>query len=299
MRGEGDWRYDEHDDEQDETSEPEDMRIVGRNRKGGESSSPEKTPASQSDLAASIKELRQEFRAELARQDNRHIQALEKLRSRVFQRLTDQDERHDTVKRDIQVLFDAARNEGLRRAIEDGRATSDSHRRHHGLSQDYRRLVLQEVLFLGRMLCPPQAGSTEADLRRRRAEAAREVVKMLFDPLDRPMDRTPEQFTAELRKLNLATGDPGFPALFATAYRRAAALRDTVGALPHSARLDFRADPTALPADHYEVWDPGQTGGGHPEFLIGPAYVMVADKPQPLTQPIVFVAPASRPGAGR
>ncbi|QDY77880.1 hypothetical protein [Streptomyces qinzhouensis] len=250
-------------------------------------------------MAAGHEWLRHQIVTELRQQTHQLMSTAASDQAAVLRAVADLNERVDAVARNVERVLDALRDQGVRNAIAGGSATSDVHRRHLDLAQDYRRLVRQEVRFLVRLLCPRLDGEGDTDLARRRAETARRLVELLFEPLDQPMARKQEQIVAELRRLGLTTEVPDFQAQFGTAFRKAATLRDAVVGLPHTGHLDFLADVTVLPPDRYEAWDGKQSDGAPPEFLIAPAYVIAGDRPQALTQPIVFVAPVIRPGAGR
>ncbi|MER5214139.1 hypothetical protein ABT063_27100 [Streptomyces sp. NPDC002838] len=196
------------------------------------------------------------------------------------------------VARNVQLIVDALRDQGVRDAFDGGSATSDIHHRHLDLAKNYSRLVRQDLRQLVRPLCPQQGDEGAMELARRRAHVVSQLVVTLFQPLDQPLSTEREQIVAELRASGLATDVAQFRGQFDAVFRKAAELRDGVADLPITAHLDFAVDLTALPADHYQAWNGEQADGTRPEFLIAPAYVMEGDRPRNFTKPIVFVAPA-------
>lgn len=253
---------------------------------------PGRKGVSQRDLEA----VRQGLRAEIAGDVRRQVEWLaartERRFDEVLAAVRGLGERIDAVARDVDALLDALRDQGVRDAIDGGRATSDFHRRHLDLAQGYGRLVRQDLRMLVRPLCPRLDGEGEAALARRRAMVVGELVMMLFHPLDQPVAVAQEDIVAELRDHGLATGAVQFRAQFDAVFRRALELRDGVGALPFTAHLDTGVDLAALRADQYQPWNRELADTGRPEFVVAPAYVVAGDRPQALTQPIVFLAAA-------
>lgn len=204
-------------------------------------------------------------------------------------------ERLDAVVRNVDRVADALRDQGVRDAIDTGRVTSDVHRRHLELAENYWALVTQSLRNLGRVLCPKESDEGRAELARRRARAVAHLVRFLLQPLDRPVSGPPEEIVDRLRELGLATGGTQFHHQFAAVFSRAAALREDVAGLALTAGLDFDVDPTALSADDYQPWEQQQADGAQPEFLVAPAYVVGGDRPRTFSPPIVFTTPADRP----
>ncbi|MFE7541650.1 hypothetical protein [Streptomyces platensis] len=250
-----------------------------------------------------LKDLFRKLRTEIDEDVRGQVQSLATRTDRSVQDVLDAvhgiDVRLDVVSRNVEamaqnvgLLLDTLRNQGVREAIDEGRATSNTHHRHLELAKVYDRLVRQDLRQLVRLLCPQQSNEGEADLARRRADVVSKLVVSLFQPLDQPMYLEQEHFVAERRELGLAADTAQSRGLFDSVSRKAAELRDGVACLPFTAHLDFSIDIAALPADHYTAWDQRWADGGHPEFLIAPAYMVGGDRPRNLTKPIVFVTPS-------
>ncbi|MFF0203775.1 hypothetical protein [Streptomyces sp. NPDC005017] len=244
-------------------------------------------------LRAELQEdLRQQSRFLVAQTRNR-ADGLRQALDALADRLDGVDRKLDGVDRKVDRLLDALRDQGVRNAIDDGRATSDKHRRHLELAQKYQTLVRQDLLVLGRLLCPK--GEDGTDLTRRRAQVVAQLVEQLFHPLDEPMSKQSDDVLGRLTELGHETEAAQFRGLFGAVFRKAAELRGTVAGLPLTAELDFAVDVSVLPADEYQVWNPSPGEGMAPEFLVAPAYRVGGERPQPLSTPFVFVAPAVTP----
>ncbi|MBM9507943.1 hypothetical protein [Actinacidiphila acididurans] len=248
---------------------------------------------SQRDLEAVRQRLRAEIAADVQRQIESAAARTDRRLDEVLAAVRGLSARLEAVARNVDSLMDALRDQGVRDAIDGGRATSDFHRRHLDLAQSYGRLVQQDLRMLVRPLCPRLDGEGEAELARRRAMVVGELVMMLFHPLDQPVAVSQEDIVAELRDHGLATGAVQFRAQFDAVFRRAGELRDGVAALPFTAHLDTGVDPAALRADQYQPWNRELADTGRPEFVVAHAYVVAGDRPQALTQPIVFLAPTA------
>ncbi|MGX5213850.1 hypothetical protein ACWKT3_35030 [Streptomyces violaceus] len=247
------------------------------------------------DAAAWCRWLREEVAEDINRQTEALATRTEARTDAVLRAVGGLGERLDAVARDVELLLNALRDQGVRDAIDTGRATSDVHRRHLELAKTYRTLVTQSLRELGRMLCPKDGDEGRTELARRRAEAVAHLVVLLFQPLHEPMSSPPEEIVARLHAFGLATEGAQFRGQFAIVFRRAVELREDVASLALSAELDFSVDPTALQPDHYQPWEQQQADDAHPEFLIAPAYVVGGDRPRSLSRPIVFVTPRGRP----
>lgn len=274
------------------------MGLLRKSDKEGKHSLPENA-VSQSELEAVNDWLLNKVAADLRHQTDHLTSRMAEHQTAVLRAVADLNKRLDAVARDVQLILDALRNQGVRNAIDSGHTTSDIHRRHLELAQSYSGLMQQDVRHLVKLLCPQQTGEDDTALARRRAEIARKLVALLFEPLDQPLSGKPEQIVAELRELNLATDAPDFRTGFPTTFGKAARLRDAVVGLPITGELDSPVDVTALSADDYEPWPVKPAPGARPEFLIAPSYIMRGARPQTLTKPVVFVAPPPAPGTGR
>ncbi|MFJ8718102.1 hypothetical protein ACIRD9_33865 [Streptomyces violaceus] len=277
--------FDPEDEEHDEFMETGSTRGWGAGRKDKH----------QRDTAAWCRWLREEVAEDMIRQTDALTTRTEARTDAVLRAVGGLGERLDAVARNVELLLNALRDQGVRDAIDAGRATSDVHRRHLELAHTYQTLVTQSLRELGRLLCPKDGDEGRTELARRRAQAVAHLVVLLFQPLDQPMSGAPEGIVARLRELGLATEGAQFRGQFAAVFRRAAELREGVAGLALTAELDFAVDPTALPADHYQPWEQQQADDAYPEFLIAPAYVVGGDRPRSLSRPIVFVTPRGRP----
>ncbi|MFC9682471.1 hypothetical protein [Streptomyces sp. NPDC056948] len=277
--------FDSEDREHDEFMEPGSPRGWGAGKKD----------KNQRDTAAWCRWLREQVAEDIKRQTEALTTRTDARTEALLRRVDGLGERLDAVARNVELLLDALRDQGVRDAIDAGRATSDVHRRHLELAQTYRTLVTQALRDLGRLLCPKDGDEGRTELARRRAQAVAHLVVLLFQPLDQPMSSTPEEIVARLRALGLATEGTQFRGQFAAVFRRAAELREGMAGLALTAELDFAVDLTGLPADHYQPWEQQQADDVQPEFLIAPAYVVGGDRPQRLSRPIVFVTPTGRP----
>ncbi|MFI6376951.1 hypothetical protein [Streptomyces sp. NPDC050546] len=277
--------FDSEDQEHDEFMESDNTRGWGAGRK----------ERNKRDTAAWCLWLREQVAEDIKRQ-SATLTTRTEARTEALQRSVDSlGKRLDAVARNVDLLLDALRDQGVRDAIDAGRATSDVHRRHLELAQTYRTLVTQALRDLGRLLCPKVGDEGRTELARRRAQAVAHLVALLFQPLDQPMSSTQEEIVDRLRAFGLATEGTQVRGQFAAVFRRAAELREGVAGLALSAELDFAVDLTALPADHYQPWEEQQADDAQPEFLIAPAYVVGGDRPQSLSRPIVFVTSTGRP----
>ncbi|MYV57204.1 hypothetical protein [Streptomyces sp. SID3212] len=246
----------------------------------------------QGDAAALYAQLREQFALDIDRQTEILTARTDQATNAVLSALEGLGERVDTVARNVELLLNALRDQGVREAIDTGRATSDLHRDHLPLAETYRTLVTQSLRDLGRLLCPKEEDEGRTELARRRARAVAQLVVLLFHPLDRPMSSAQEEVTARLRELGLATEVPGFRGQFPAVFQRASELREGVAGLALPAALDFETDVTALPADSHQPWEQ-QADDARPEFLIAPAYVVGGDRPRSLSLPVVFLTPVA------
>ncbi|MET9734613.1 hypothetical protein ABZZ79_29450 [Streptomyces sp. NPDC006458] len=276
---------------EDEASLYADTRVW----RGGKGASSSKRDKDQRDLETGFHSLRTELHEGLQRQSE-FLVTQTRLRGEAVLKAVDAlAERLDGVAQKLDLLLDALRDKGVRDAIDDGRATSDKHHRHLELAQKYQTLVRQDLLTLGRLLCPKQAEEDDMELARRRARAVAQLVEQLFQPLGEPLTKQPEDVLARLRELGHATDEAQFRGQFSAVFRKAADLRGTVADLSLTAELDFSVDVTDLPTGEYQVWNPSPPEGASPEFLVAPSYGVVGDRPQTYSAPFVFVAPAVGP----
>ncbi|MFE1441749.1 hypothetical protein [Streptomyces sp. NPDC058739] len=276
---------------EDETSLYHDMGVW----RGVKVPSSAKRDKYQKDLDDWFQWLRAELQEDL-RQQSRFLVAQTRNRADGLRQAVDAlADRLDGVDRKVDRLLDALRNQGVRNAIDDGRATSDKHRRHLELAQKYQTLVRQDLLVLGRLLCPKGAEEDDTELARRRAQVVAQLVEQLFQPLDEPMSKQSDDVLGRLTELGHETEAAQFRGLFGAVFRKAAELRGTVAGLPLTAELDFAVDVSVLPADEYQAWNHAPGEGTAPEFLVAPAYRVGGERPQPLSSPFVFVAPAVAP----
>ncbi|WP_031487628.1 hypothetical protein [Streptomyces bicolor] len=283
--------HDTHDvngDDKDQ-DEPAESKVSFKRHRGKEDAAPSSgsNDKSQHELGAVFESLRSEIA--------RNVQSrIESLYTRTDARFSEVLQEMRGLGQKLELVLDALKDQGARHAIVEGRATSDSHRRHLELAQDYRRLVQQDLRILVRLLCPKHGNEGEMELTRRRAKVVSRLVETLFQPLDQPLATKPEQIVAKLREWDpgLAADEAQFRGHFNMVFRKAAEIREGVVHLPLTAHLDFGVELAALPRGHYQTWNPEPADGTRPEFLIAPAYVVNADWPQSLTTPIVFVAPA-------
>ncbi|WP_327235121.1 hypothetical protein OG349_15270 [Streptomyces sp. NBC_01317] len=270
----------------DEHYEPVRQPASMSSKRGGD-----KTNQHEGDTAALYTQLREQFTLDINRQTEILTARTDRATNAVLSALEGLGERVDTMARNVELLLNALRDQGVRDAIDTGRATSDLHRDHLPLAETYRTLVTQSLRDLGRLLCPKEGDEGRTELARRRARAVAYLVVLLFHPLDRPMSSTQEEIAAQLRELGLATEVPGFRGQFPAVFQRAWELREGVAGLALPAALDFGTDVTALPADGYQPWEQ-QADDARPEFLIAPAYVVGGDRPRSLSRPVVFLTPA-------
>ncbi|RPK27541.1 hypothetical protein EES37_36605 [Streptomyces sp. ADI91-18] len=194
----------------------------------------------------------------------------------------------------VRAMLDSMREQRVLQAVDSGRATTDFHYQHLELAQTYKTLVRQSLRSLGRELCPTRDGESPAERTRRRAEAVGGLVPILFEHLGRyAAPPPPEGVITRLRAMGLAV-DGLFRAQFAQVYPRVAALHAGVAKAGLAAELEFGVDLSALPANQLLSWEL-EGDCTRPEFLVAPAYRLMADPPVRLSPPIVFAAPVAAP----